>query len=321
MVNFDKTLCLNDILNLVQGYRTFLGEKSELSISNITLRGEENQFTLDWCGKKNSNEVKEYLTSSKAGLVLVNRNNGNHGIEQGEFNVNILFVQNPKLEFARIVNHAKGFSSLDSGKSFNSALIHHEANVGRNVIIGAGVQIGKAIVGDNCRIGANTVILDNVHLGDNVVIGSCSVIGGEGYGYVNDYDNSLIKFPHIGGVRIGANVDIGSNVAIDRGSLMDTIILDGVKIDNLVHIAHNVSVGRDSHIIANAMIAGSVKIGERVWIAPSSNILEHLTIGDDAKIGVGSVVTKNVPQGQTWAGAPAKELSEFLKIQHKIKSL
>lgn len=131
----------------------------------------------------------------------------------------------------------------------------------------------------------------------------------------------LEKFPHLAGVIIEDNVDIGSNTSIDRGALSDTIIRQGAKIDNLVHIAHNVIVGRHSTIIANAMIAGSTKIGDFSWVAPSASVLQQLTIGTRVTIGVGSVVTKNVPDEETWTGVPARPLKEFVAIQNKLKNL
>ena len=128
------------------------------------------------------------------------------------------------------------------------------------------------------------------------------------FGFVRDDDGSLVSFPHYGGVIIGENVDIGKHVAIDRGYLGDTVIGDGTKVDNLVHIAHNVVIGKDTMIVAGTIIGGSVSIGNRCFIGIGAMIKNGVSIGDDATIGMGSVVLKDVPPGETWCGNPAKKL-------------
>jgi UDP-3-O-[3-hydroxymyristoyl] glucosamine N-acyltransferase len=147
-----------------------------------------------------------------------------------------------------------------------------------------------------------------VFMGHNFTCGENTVIGGEGFGYERDEENNLIKFPHFFGVIIGDNVSIGSNTCIDRGALKDTIIQEGTKIDNLVHIAHNVNIGKRCLVVAGSVICGSVTIGNDCFIGANATIREHLTIGNNVTIGMGSVVTKNIPDNETWAGNPAKKL-------------
>lgn len=118
------------------------------------------------------------------------------------------------------------------------------------------------------------------------------------------------RFPHIGGVRIGANVEIGSNTCIDRGAIGDTVIGDGTKIDNHVHVAHNVRIGRDCIIVAGAVIGGSAVLGDRVFVGINASIKNKVRIGDDAVIGMGAVVTKDVPAGETWVGNPARKMEK-----------
>ena len=142
------------------------------------------------------------------------------------------------------------------------------------------------------------------------------MLGGDGFGYVkNEATQEYELFPHLGGVVIEDHVHIGNNTCIDRGSLKDTIIHQGVKIDNLVHIAHNVTVGKNSLIIACSMIAGSVVIGENCWVAPSSSVRNGIYIGDNTTIGLGSVVTKSVGADETIAGNPAVPLAELIKLR------
>jgi len=167
-------------------------------------------------------------------------------------------------------------------------------------------------IGDNVTISEYCVIRADVIIGNNVKIGSSTIIGGLGFGFSRDNKNKLHRFPHIGGVIIGDEVEIGSNTSIDRGSLSNTIIKNGVKIANLVHIAHNVIIGKDSLIIAHSVLCGSCIIGERTWIAPSVCVKNGIIIGNDVVVGMGAIVTKNIPDNESWIGNPARPLSEYL---------
>ena len=142
--------------------------------------------------------------------------------------------------------------------------------------------------------------------GKNVKIGENCSLGGDGFGYEKDENDNWIKFPHFGNIILEDNVEISNNVCIDRGVLGNTIIKKGTKIDNLVHIAHNVIVGAKTLIIAKSMIGGSVTIGDNCWIGPSSSIINGVKIGNNVLVGIGSNILKNVPDNMVVAGNPAK---------------
>lgn len=186
-----------------------------------------------------------------------------------------------------------------------TAIIHDEAEIAENVAIGANCIIGKSVIGKGTIIGSNSIIQDKTVIGDRVVIKSSVVIGGDGYGYVKN-NNKQIKFPHIGGVVVEDEVHIGSNTCIDRGSLGNTIIGKNTKIDNLVHIAHNVQIGENCNIIALSIIGGSTIIGNNTWISPSVSVRDAITIGSNSLIGLGAVVIKSIPDNEVWMGNPAK---------------
>lgn len=154
----------------------------------------------------------------------------------------------------------------------------------------------------------------NIVIGKNCNICTTTKIGNEGFGFEPDENNIPVYFPHFMGVVIGNNVRIGSYTCIDRGNLKDTIIRDNVKIDNLVHIAHNVEINENTLVVAGVVICGSVKIGKNSFIGANSVIKEHIEIGDNVIIGMGSVVTKNVPDNEVWAGNPAKFIRKNVKI-------
>lgn len=149
------------------------------------------------------------------------------------------------------------------------------------------------------------VDVTHIQNGSNIEIGDYCAIGSDGFGFYKGK-----RVPHRGRVVINSGVKIGNNTCIDRAVIGDTVIGEGVKIDNLVHIAHGVKIGKGSIIVAGAVICGSVTIGENVWVGANACIRQHLTIGDNAVIGMGAVVVKNVKKGQTVVGNPAKELSK-----------
>ena len=154
-----------------------------------------------------------------------------------------------------------------------------------------------------------TVVLGNVKLGNNIMIGMGCVIGNHGFGFERREDGTLVRFPHFGGVIIEDDVEIGSNVCIDRGTFGNTVIGKGTKIDNLVHVAHNVQIGKNCLIVAHAMIAGGVKIGDNCWIS-SSYIRDGCGVGTGAFVGLGSVVVKDVPPNDVVAGVPARSIKK-----------
>jgi len=231
-----------------------------------------------------------------------------------------LIHDNPK---EVLIDFCKAFLAFEAPNAqaniHPTAQIEKGAVIGENNIIGANVFISEnTVIGNNNTIGSNTV-LKNATVGNNVIIGSNTTIGENGFGY-NKLENGEIElFPHYGRVIINDNVHIGNNTCIDRGSLSDTTISAGVKIDNLVHIAHNVQIGENSLIIACSMIAGSVVIGSNCWVAPSSAVRNAISIGKNTTIGIGSTVTKSVDDDQTVLGSPAMPLGDFMKLRKEEK--
>ena len=200
----------------------------------------------------------------------------------------------------------------------------YKLNAGKNILLGKNVKIGKnCTIGHNTIIEQNVIVSDNCQIGNNVIIKNCiigkntrildgAIIGKKGFGfYPNNFKN--VRYPHVGHVIIGNNVEIGSNNTIDRGSLSNTIIGDGSFLDNQVHIAHNVKIGKNCIITGQVGFAGSSTIGNRVMIGGQAGISGHLTIGDNVQIGGGSGVIKNIPDNSKVMGYPAKDIRLFIK--------
>lgn len=154
----------------------------------------------------------------------------------------------------------------------------------------------------------SAVINDCVELGKNIRIGPNSTIGFDGFGFEPDKDGAYHRFPHVGKVIIGDNVEIGANTCIDRGALGDTIIGEGTKIDNLVHVAHNVRIGKNCMIIALTCLGGGVVIEDGAYVGIGAGIRNQIIIGEKAFIGMGAVVVKDVAPGVTVIGNPAKPM-------------
>ena len=180
--------------------------------------------------------------------------------------------------------------------------------LGRNVSIGCNCVLdGNITIGDNTRIYHNVTIINNVTIGKNCDIESGVNIGHDGYAFTENesHEKSMIK--HYGGVTIGDNVHIGGQTHVARGTLDNTIIEDGVKIDTLIHIAHNCKIGRNSALIAGSLIYGSAELGSNVQIT-SGIVRNQLKMGNNSFAGIGSVVLKDVPEDTTVIGVPAKVL-------------
>jgi UDP-3-O-[3-hydroxymyristoyl] glucosamine N-acyltransferase len=189
------------------------------------------------------------------------------------------------------------------------AVVGANSFVGTGSVIEAGVLIGDGVeVGSDCRIHRGAKILDGVRLGDRVIVQSGAVIGSDGFGFIQDDQGRHRKIPHNGTVRIEDDVEIGACCCIDRGVAGDTTIGAGSKLDNLVHVAHNVKVGRNCLLVAQVGISGSVTIGDGSTLAGKVGVAGHLEIGAGAVIAAAARVVRSVPAGATVAGWPALEV-------------
>jgi UDP-3-O-[3-hydroxymyristoyl] glucosamine N-acyltransferase len=203
------------------------------------------------------------------------------------------------------------------------------AYIGTNVKIGNNTKIYPHVyIGDNCTVGDNTTLFSGVkmyhdcHIGNNVVVHSSTVIGSDGFGFAPQDGKEFAKVPQIGNVVIEDNIEIGSNCSIDRATLGSTILRKGVKLDNLVQIAHNVEVGENTVIAGLSGVAGSTKVGKNVMIAAQVGIVGHIKIADGVKIagqaGVGSSIEK---ENEIVQGSPSFPLGDFRRSYVLFRSL
>ena len=291
------------------------GNAANLTVDNVSIPAEANASSLIWIKPANNNSGSLETTAARV-IICDHTLTGRAELLAEKI---LIRVENPKLAFIRIATAL--FSEEREYGIHPTATVDKNAIIGEKVYIGPNSIIGEASIGDNTVIAGNAFIGNKVRIGSNVFINAGVVIGSEGFGYSRNNEGVLEKFPHFGGVIIEDDVEIGANTCIDRGTLGNTLIKQGAKIDNLVHIAHNVVVGRNSLVIANAMIGGSTIIGDESWVAPSVNLMNGIKIGNKVTIGMSALVTKNIPDGETWAGVPACSLEKYLEQQKKIKNL
>ncbi|OQX53403.1 MAG: UDP-3-O-(3-hydroxymyristoyl)glucosamine N-acyltransferase [Candidatus Aminicenantes bacterium 4484_214] len=221
-----------------------------------------------------------------------------------------------------------------------TASIHLSATIGPDVSIGAGCVIGEKVVigaktiifplvsiypqvtiGEECLIHSLVTIREDTQIGRRVVIQPGAVIGADGFGFLQDEAGRSRRIPQVGRVVIEDDVEIGANTTIDRAALEVTLISRGVKIDNLVQIAHNVTIGPDTIIAAQTGIAGSTKIGQRVIMGGQVGLTDHIEIGDEVLIAAKTGVTKSVPEGTKIAGSPHLNIMDWRKAWVSIPQL
>ncbi len=299
---------ISDIINYLKPISIHLENEVEIlnvrSIDDILFDAN----TLGWCSDKNIH----FLEKLSEGTVLISKELSVEFFKlTSENKLNLIVVDNPRLSFAEILR-VFFIEQPKYGQIHISVVINESVKINlEKVNIAPNVVIEKdVVIGDNVIIGANTVIKSGTIIESNTKIGSNCTIGGVGFGYEPNSEGIFELIPHIGYVILKSDVEIGNNVCIDRAVLGSTILESGVKVDNLVHIAHGVHIGENSLIIAHAMIAGSVKIGKNVWVAPCASIKQKIKIGDNSFIGLGSVVLKDVQSYETVAGVPAKALKK-----------
>lgn len=277
---------------------------------------------------------EKFFTLTRASAIIVKP-----GFNKSRADISYIEVKDPNKAFFKIVN--KYFTPEFELKGIDPASYIHPSvklgnnvSLGKNVVISAGCEIGSntkifhnTVIYEDVKIGSECLIFSNVSIrekcviGNRVIIHPGTVIGSDGFGYDTDSNGVFRKVHQIGIVKIEDDVELGANVCVDRASTGATIIKQGVKIDNLVHIAHNVVVGDNTAIAAQAGIAGSTKIGKNCLIAGQVGIIGHIEIADKVTLIAQSGVSKGIPKAGVYFGSPAKEMGTALRLEGHIRSL
>jgi UDP-3-O-[3-hydroxymyristoyl] glucosamine N-acyltransferase len=293
-------ILLNDILEILTNCKVS-GDLTDKYINRAIQLDTENKDAnaLMWINEQNT----LVLQNLQAGVIICPENS----VQQPHPNCVYLEVKHPRKAFQMVLDHF--FKEKQTFEIAKSAVIHPTAKIGKNTYIGEFVIIEAGCqLGDFARIDHHSVLKKGTIIHNSVTIGANCVIGGVGFGYEKDDAGNWKIIQHLGNVVLHDHVEIGNGTMIDRAVLGSTVLHENVKVDNLVHIGHGVQIGRNTLIIANAMIAGSVIIGENVWVSPSASVLNKITIGSHAQIGLGAVVIRPVETSAVIVGNPGKAL-------------
>ncbi|MDA3906295.1 MAG: UDP-3-O-(3-hydroxymyristoyl)glucosamine N-acyltransferase [Bacteroidales bacterium] len=276
-----------------------------------------------------------YIYDTQASIVIVN----DDFQATKALKCTLIRVKDAYSAFSQLLNMYNQVKLDKSGIS-SQAAISETAKIGENVYIGEFVIIGdnavignnakiypQTFIGENCKIGENTTFFPGVKIYSDCNVGKdCTfhagvVIGSDGFGFAPQAANNYKKVAQIGNVIIEDDVEIGANTTIDRATLGSTIIRKGVKLDNLIQIAHNVEIGENTVMAAQSGVSGSTKIGKNCMIGGQVGMTGHISIGDNVKIGAQAGIMSNVKDGQTIIGSPAIEVGAFMKSSVYFKKL
>ena len=279
---------------------SYIGENYIVDGLNLTNRDTSRSSIISYLA---SSKYIKYLAANTKVKALFLTNDIYNEISTDYCNISFFIVEKPEATFYNLHQHL--FSSTDFYKNFDfPKRIGTNCEINETVIFEDGI-----IIGDNVTIGCNSVIKKGTVIKDNSTIGCGCIIGSEGFQLIKDSNgvNQLIN--HAGGCNISRNVYIGDNTTICK-SLFEggTLIGENSKIDNLVHIAHNCEIGRNCVITAGVILSGTTIIKDNVWVSPNSTILNRVILDNNSKVGIGSVVLRNVSSGSTVVGNPAKEI-------------
>jgi UDP-3-O-[3-hydroxymyristoyl] glucosamine N-acyltransferase len=282
-------------------------------------------------------KYEDYLYTTKASVIIINEAQQLKQAVGGT----LIRVPDAYTAFATLLSKYQEMITQQMAGIQEPSYISKTATLGQNVFIGAFSYIGEkvtlgnnvkifpqAFIGDNVKIGDNTIIYPGAKIyhdcviGKNVTVHAGTVVGSDGFGFAPQADGSFKKVPQIGNVIVEDFVEIGSNATIDRATMGSTVIKSGAKLDNLIQIAHNVEVGNNTVIAAQAGVSGSTKLGNNVMIGGQAGIVGHLTIADGARINAQSGVSKSIKTPNTAVtGSPAFDYTSTLRSQAISRNL
>ncbi len=317
---------LSEIENFING--ELIGDSS-VTISDIAQIESAKDGEITFIAHK---KYFKFLSKTSASAVIVPTD-----IEDSD--KNIIKVKNPFISFIKLIHLFRPFEvTIKSGIDERAVIgknckIEDDAAIGANVVlednvvikrgvkIYPGVYVGKnVVIGEETIIYPNVSILRDVFIGTRVIVHSGTVIGSDGFGFVRD-GGSYIKIPHTGIICIEDDVEIGANCSIDRATFGETRIKQGCKLDNLIHMAHNVIINDNTVIAGQVGISGSTTIGKDVQIGGQAGLVDNIKIGDRVRIGAQAGIIKSIPDDLIVWGTPAKELKETKKIEVYLRKI
>ena len=300
------------------------------NVSRVSTLSNADAESLSFFANKS---YREQLRQTTATAVLV------HPDDANDCPVNALLADDPYLAYAKIANVLYPFPDLESGVHKTAVIatstsvsesaqisanvfIGDDCTIGERVYIGPGVVLGpRCAVGDDTRLLANATLVQDVTMGTRCIVHPGAVLGSDGFGHAKS-DGGWVKVPQVGGVLIGNDVEIGANTTIDRGAIDDTIVGNGVRLDNLIQIAHNVQIGEHTAMAAFTGVSGSTIIGKRCMFGGRSGIVGHINICDDVVVGGATMISKDVTEPGFYAASfPAEKDRDWKRQVARFRRL
>lgn len=283
-----------------------------------------------------SDKYKSHFEKSSAACIIISK--------EEEFtskpNQAYIAVDAPYREFVKVLIHldsklnkilnrsrsasfiAKSARIAESATLYEGCYIGENVSIGENtVIMPSAVIMDDSEIGSDCRIYPNVTLYYGTKIGNKCIIHAGAVVGSDGFGFLEDEYGCYHKIPQLGNVEIGDDCEIGANSTIDRATVGTTLLASGVKLDNLVHVAHNVEVGENTGVAAQAGISGSVKLGKRTRLGGQTGIAGHLELGDDVSLLAQSGTAKSLLNKGVYFGSPAKEQRKAFRIEAALRHL
>ena len=296
---------LQEIVDFLGDHVTSIcGVWRDIEINGIASISQSGEDRLDWVNPSRQDKQKLAEASKSIALIV---DDSITSTKRMEISGKILIrVASPRYVVGLVGEHF--FLKSFAPGVHKSAVVSNHAAIQESAYVGAHTRIGDCVIGRNSVIHDSVTISDSVIIGDNTQIFPGAVLGTDGLGCTRDSYGRLSVFPHLGRLIIGNDVIIGANCSIAKGSLSDTIIGEGTKINALCFIAHNCVIGKNVLITGSSMLNGSVRIGDNASIYSHVIVRDQKSVGDWSVIGMGSVVTKDVPPNEVWVGNPARFL-------------
>lgn len=300
-----SSISITDLLGVIGGKPRVLGEKDR-QVINVAPVHNSHSDSVTFCVDATEKGL-DMIRASRAGIIICS---ADLKLSEGDYKgKTLILVPNPRKAFIKIMQKFFREQSFEPGISPTS-VIEKGAEISSNVHIGPHCYIGRCKIGDGTIIHGNAYIYANTVIGRNVTLQAGAVIGAVGVGVKRNPEGEVERFPQIGGVIIEDGVIIGSNTSIMRGTMGNTVVCRSTTIAHLCSIGHDVTIGRHCLVSSRVVIGGACKIGDYTQVSVGACIRPKIDIGRHVLVGMGAVVTRNVPDGKTVIGVPAKERAE-----------
>lgn len=294
-----------------------IGNRDRVVTHVAPIHEAEADGALSWAKGNSPPEVVNKVRKSRAEVIVCPRN---MLLAETEFaDKTLILVDNPRLFFAAFLRVF--MTQRPAPQIHPTAIIDPEADLHPSVYIGPYTVVGRSRIGEGSVIQGHVFVYDNCIIGKNVTIFAMCTIGAEGFGFERNPEGKLEKFPHVGRLIIEDDVEIQAQCNLDLGTLGDTIIGTGTKIDTGCHLGHNSKIGKHCVIAAHTMVGARVTVEDYVWIAPQSTFQSDVSVGKNSFVGTASLLTKDVPPGVTVAGSPARPLAEHKALLKRWRML